>query len=325
MFPLWCKGSEVPGSGQLHDDGWCRVVYGLQPGHRDVGHRSAGWKDQGTGQTALVSYSCFYFYFVIKTCLCVFRFGRSRAVSVWGDSNVPTAKEWRVWASVKTAASSSAPPSTRPSGELQSETPNTFNTLVSSKIYEITVESLDNVVSVCCSEESMDWSQVKRWRSSVVTPHSSTRPRSHRTVTTSSAPPPTGRWRWEKQLLKETSTLFIPSFPFLLFFTNCVCIMVFFRFGTWRPPSAPTPTNLWARRPAPTSPSTTSSSCPRTRSTSSCVTAPTRWSSWTCRDRSVWTTRTSNTTALYSGTRSAAGTAVEPQRTSGSFFLQIEM
>lgn len=41
-------GSEVPGSGQLHDDGRCRAVHVLQQRHRDVGHRSSGWKDQGT-------------------------------------------------------------------------------------------------------------------------------------------------------------------------------------------------------------------------------------------------------------------------------------
>lgn len=40
-------GSEVSGSGQLHDDGRRRAVHVLQPGHGDVGHRSPGWKDQG--------------------------------------------------------------------------------------------------------------------------------------------------------------------------------------------------------------------------------------------------------------------------------------
>lgn len=41
-------GSEVPGSGQLHDDGRCRAVHVLQQRHGDVGHRRSGWKDQGT-------------------------------------------------------------------------------------------------------------------------------------------------------------------------------------------------------------------------------------------------------------------------------------
>lgn len=43
LFP----GSEVSGSGQLHDDGRRRAVHVLQPGHGDVGHRSPGWEDQG--------------------------------------------------------------------------------------------------------------------------------------------------------------------------------------------------------------------------------------------------------------------------------------
>lgn len=66
-----------------------------------------------------------------------------------------------------------------------------------------------------------------------------------------------------------------------------VCVCSGTRCGTWRPPSAPTPSNLWAPRLAPTSPSTTSSCCPRTRNTLWCATAPTRWSSWTCRARSA--------------------------------------
>lgn len=38
-------GSEVPGAGQLHDDGRRRVVHVLQQRHGDVGHRRSGWKD----------------------------------------------------------------------------------------------------------------------------------------------------------------------------------------------------------------------------------------------------------------------------------------
>lgn len=42
-----CTGSEVPGTGQLHDDGRRGAVHVFQQRHWDVGYRSTGWQNEG--------------------------------------------------------------------------------------------------------------------------------------------------------------------------------------------------------------------------------------------------------------------------------------
>lgn len=122
-------------------------------------------------------------------CVCVCRCGRSRAASVCGGSNAPTVKGWHVPLSVKTAASSSAPPSTRPSGETRQTHP-------WSRRLPQWSESNNKLL---CIVEFTASNLVKRWRSSAATPPSSTRPPSHQTATTSSAPLQTGRSRLDNE------------------------------------------------------------------------------------------------------------------------------
>lgn len=50
LTPTEClcwTGSEVPGAGQLHDDGWRSAVHVFQQRHRDAGYGSPGWQNKG--------------------------------------------------------------------------------------------------------------------------------------------------------------------------------------------------------------------------------------------------------------------------------------
>ncbi len=60
-------------TGQLHDDGRCRFVHGLQQGFRNVEHRRPGWQDQGIQLVHFVSHSvtvgCFPYILATLTVL----------------------------------------------------------------------------------------------------------------------------------------------------------------------------------------------------------------------------------------------------------------